>query len=180
MIFPAISRLTEAGRDSEISFADLRLPAGRVIADNAGVDADRGGRGQPGHSRHHHWSRAGAGAGGGGGGPSLGDGNIRSGLDLSVNIHLLHWQGGPNYLTVFGCLCGLEDFLPSQLSGGSNNGALPSRGGSGGFSRSLGWPNVKVGSFPVNGHKLVPWSCRSDNPVKFCNCQLKDWIFLVR
>ena len=91
MILPAISRLTVAGGDTEICFTDLRLPTGGIIADNAGVDANRRGGGQPGHSRHHHWSGAGAGAGAGG--PSLGDGNIGSGLDLSVNVHLLHWHG---------------------------------------------------------------------------------------
>ena len=114
MILPPVSWLTEAGGDSQVSFADLELSAGLVVADDAGVDPDWRCRRKPGGGGYSHWSRA----GGAGPGPSLGDGYVGSGLDHPVNVHLLHRHGGPHDLAVLAGLGRLEDLLSTQPLGG--------------------------------------------------------------
>ena len=101
MIFPSVARLTEAGGDPEISFADLEFSARFVVPNNARVDTDRRSGRQSGDGGKSG-RRSGAGRAAATPWSSLGYGDVRPGLHHSVDVDLLHRHGRPDYLAVLG------------------------------------------------------------------------------
>ena len=120
MVLASVPRLAETGGHAEIGPTHLVFAARLVIAHDTRVDPD-GRRGR----KSGRWngsliSDSGYSCGSSSGLP-FGDGNVRLGFDVSVNIYLLHRKRRADNLTIFGRLGRLEDLLTSKVLGSSQH-----------------------------------------------------------
>ena len=120
VVLASVSRLAETRGHAKIGPTHLVFAARLVIADDTRVDPD-GRRGRKSRGWNGSLISDSADSSGSSSRLPLGDGNIRLGLDISVNVHLLHRKRRADNLTIFGRLGRLEDLLTSKVLGSSQH-----------------------------------------------------------